>query len=208
MDLKIGEYILFDEVASDMWLHLLSAPDFNFCLSAIAHKYGIDPTQCENDLLEFMSSCKERELVTTTEIIEDGSIKVHIKRKSANLFTAWNCIRSTRKTLQRVEFPALYERYSQFLKPENNPINDSYLASALDAFRKAENFFSVTNDRFDCLPRSLSLFRFLLSIGISCDHCIGIRRFPFGAHAWVEAQNKVVGDDDSHITKFSVINRI
>lgn len=44
---------------------------------------------------------------------------------------------------------------------------------------------SPSADR-DCLPRSLALYFYLSRLGHQVCHVIGIGRFPFDAHAWVE----------------------
>ena len=44
---------------------------------------------------------------------------------------------------------------------------------------------SVLGER-DCLPRSLGLFVYLRALGHDVRHVIGVARFPFSAHAWVE----------------------
>jgi hypothetical protein len=81
------------------------------------------------------------------------------------------------------------------------------LRTALLAFSRAENCFSVGDSRIDCLPRSLALHRFLRSVGIGAEHCIGVRRFPFGAHAWVEITGSVVLDSPAFVRDFHVIAR-
>jgi hypothetical protein len=60
------------------------------------------------------------------------------------------------------------------------------LRDALAAFSRGEHFVISRLRLDDCLPRSLALFVFLRAAGFSVCHCIGIRRHPFIAHAWVE----------------------
>lgn len=38
----------------------------------------------------------------------------------------------------------------------------------------------------DCLPRSFALYRYLRAHGVAAEFSIGVKRFPFQAHAWVE----------------------
>jgi hypothetical protein len=60
------------------------------------------------------------------------------------------------------------------------------LQAALAVFLRAEfGFFSRLGAR-DCLPRSLALFSFLAGAGFAVRHVIGVQRYPFTAHAWVE----------------------
>jgi hypothetical protein len=63
----------------------------------------------------------------------------------------------------------------------------SHLDSAKAAFSRAERFIISQRGMEDCLPRTLALFVFLRGLGFRVRHCIGIRCFPFAAHAWVES---------------------
>jgi hypothetical protein len=60
------------------------------------------------------------------------------------------------------------------------------LAVARREFARAEQFAVSRLGLEDCVPRSLALFVFLGGAGFSVRHCIGVRRYPFLAHAWVE----------------------
>lgn len=48
--------------------------------------------------------------------------------------------------------------------------------------------------RLDCLPRSLAVYVLLRRQGVPATLRIGVKRFPFGAHAWVECLGKVLDD--------------
>ena len=82
------------------------------------------------------------------------------------------------------EFARAYARLGACAKPRIDE-NDlpAQLACAERALSLAENFFIIASAPKDCLPRSLSLYRFLLIAGVPADHVIGVRRFPFQAHA-------------------------
>ena len=82
------------------------------------------------------------------------------------------------------------------------------LIACVAAFAKAENFCYLKKAPRDCLPRSLALFRFLRSIGAAAVHCIGVRQFPFGAHAWVEFQECVLHDNPAVAETYTVIARL
>ena len=49
----------------------------------------------------------------------------------------------------------------------------------------------------DCLPRSLTLFVLLRRRGVPATLRIGVKRYPFGAHAWVECLGEVLDDTPS-----------
>ena len=48
--------------------------------------------------------------------------------------------------------------------------------------------------RLDCLPRALTLYVLLRRRGVLATLCIGVKRYPFGAHAWVECLGQVLDD--------------
>jgi hypothetical protein len=83
-----------------------------------------------------------------------------------------------------------YEQYSFF--PVG--LNALPLSKALKGFTLAENLFIGRRAPSDCLVRSLSLYRYLRSVNIPVQHVIGVRRFPFAAHAWVEYEGAPVLD--------------
>ncbi len=60
------------------------------------------------------------------------------------------------------------------------------LESALNAFRFVEGILPNRKGDLDCLPRSLALFSMLRGYGFAVCHKIGLHRYPFAAHAWVE----------------------
>ena len=49
--------------------------------------------------------------------------------------------------------------------------------------------------RRDCLPRALTACLLLWRLGVPATLHIGVKRYPFGAHAWVECDGRrVLGD--------------
>lgn len=48
--------------------------------------------------------------------------------------------------------------------------------------------------RLDCLPRAMTLYVLLRRRGIPATLSIGVKRFPFAAHAWVECLGEVLDD--------------
>jgi hypothetical protein len=92
--------------------------------------------------------------------------------------------------------------------PDRPTTSNRLLERAVAAFGHAENFFILKRAPQDCLPRSLALFRFLRLVGVPAEHCIGVRRYPFLAHAWVEHGDRVVHDHPAHPRTFTTLARI
>lgn len=61
--------------------------------------------------------------------------------------------------------------------------------------------------REDCVPRSLGLAFTLRTVGIDAFVCFGVRKFPFSAHAWVEAADRIVNDTAQKIRGYALLAR-
>lgn len=62
----------------------------------------------------------------------------------------------------------------------------------VEAVRKATRYYY--RRRRDCLPRALTIYVLLRRRGVPATLRIGVKRFPFGAHAWVECLGEVLDD--------------
>ena len=62
----------------------------------------------------------------------------------------------------------------------------------LGAVRAATRYYF--RRRLDCLPRSLAIYVLLRRQGVPATLRIGVKRFPFAAHAWVECLGEVLDD--------------
>jgi hypothetical protein len=65
----------------------------------------------------------------------------------------------------------------------------------------------LSQGKGDCLPRSLALTSLLRRRGIDAEICFGIEKFPFRAHAWVEAGGLVINDTPNGIRRYTVLAR-
>ena len=61
--------------------------------------------------------------------------------------------------------------------------------------------------RDDCLPRSLALATSLRRLGLAATVCIGVRKFPFSAHAWVEVGNRTVNESLERVRSYTMLAR-
>jgi hypothetical protein len=210
MDLCDGEYLILDEAATFLWDLVCLGPTVDEATTAFAKKFGITPVQGHNDLIAFIDDCVSQRLLTTqTEPIRRARTTESL-RKPMTLLHAWLCLRGARKSLRKRGFAETYSEHMhlQFAGTQLSCDIDATIKNALRVFRYAENGFAVRNADIDCLPRSLALHRFLLAGGVAVDHCIGVRRFPFGAHAWVEVSGRPIYDSPEFIEEFTLITRI
>ena len=66
------------------------------------------------------------------------------------------------------------------------------LQRTLEAVRTASRYYHRRG--LDCLPRSLAIYVLLRRQGVPATLRIGVKRFPFAAHAWVECLGEVLDD--------------
>lgn len=62
--------------------------------------------------------------------------------------------------------------------------------------------------RARCLQRSAVCVRLLRRLGVHAQLVLGVRTFPFEAHAWVEVEGCVVNDQLDYVGRFLVLDRI
>src|SRR6202035_6179282 len=62
--------------------------------------------------------------------------------------------------------------------------------------------------RRDCLPKAVTAFHLMRRQGLAAELCIGVKKFPFAAHSWVEAYGLQLDDDPPRLDALTVIHRI
>jgi transglutaminase superfamily protein len=85
--------------------------------------------------------------------------------------------------------------------PDDKPV----VESSVGAVKAATKLYY--RRRHDCLPKSLALFYLLRRRGISASLCLGVRKYPFGAHAWVEYQGRALDQAAVEVAEFKVLSR-
>jgi hypothetical protein len=210
LDLRGGDYVILNSVASAMWRALLCIGDHRERIIALEQEFDVPADRLEADLVEFIGKSVERGYLEQheTPAFRESRHPLGIHRKMLVL-RAWQSLHSTTRALSRSGFARTYRDYSCFAKPSIDDISvDTLIARAEWAFSHAENFFLIHSVPNDCLPRSLALYRFLLSAGVPADHVIGVQRHPFRAHAWVVCQGRVLFDSHEFTSSFTELARI
>jgi len=210
LDLRFGEYKILDDVATAMWEAVLVGSDERRCVEQLANSFAAVPTEVAADLEKFLHEAEAGGLLAlqrpAAPII--GRPLARWPRSWLAAGAWWSLFRTTRM-LAAKGFARAYARLGACAKPRIDE-NDlpAQLACAERAFSLAENFFIIASAPKDCLPRSLSLYRFLLMAGVPADHVIGVRRFPFQAHAWVECAGRVVFDSPHFVRCYTELARM
>jgi hypothetical protein len=115
----------------------------------------------------------------------------------------WNSI-WVRRSLRRFGLSETIRAIQQ-LPARDSCGTSSTLSAVLRAYWAARRPFAQGNP--DCLSRSLALFRTLRQAGTDASICIGVRKCPFAAHAWVEAAKLLLNDRPENVEQYFVIAR-
>ena len=90
-------------------------------------------------------------------------------------------------------FPPVY-RFVQSRKRVSDavgsPVRGRVVSRTVEAVRTATRYYY--RRRRDCLPRALTACLLLWRSGVPATLHIGVKRYPFGAHAWVECNGQTV----------------
>ncbi len=101
-------------------------------------------------------------------------------------------------------FPCLYD-FLNNRTPSSRPADATVLRRIIDAVDRAASAYPK---RAWCLQRSAVCVWLLRRRGIPADLVLGVRTFPFEAHAWAELAGRVINDTTSYIKRLLVLDRI
>ncbi len=210
LDLRSEKYFVLDAIGTAIWEGIAEGVDSQAEISALATRYGVSRERVAEDVRVFVDRAKVQGLLATRPAEPPPRLRAGARegRPACPTLRAWWSLLATAHHLARHGFAATYGAYEALPVPDAAADVDERLAEAVAAFAKAENVFHMKRAPEDCVPRSLALFRFLRSVGIPVEHCIGVRRFPFGAHAWVEFRGEIVHDSLSTTTNYGTLARI
>lgn len=211
LDLRTASYVVLDRVATAMWQALTCHADEARRLAELAERFDAPAGVLRDDLDAFARDCLERGFLAPEPPAAPSPAGLGRGRaaRGALALRAWLSLLATSRSIARRGFSDTYRRYSRLPCPASGGEDVDALASrARQAFSRAENFFVLRGAPRDCLPRSLALFRFLRSVGVPAEHCIGVQRFPFEAHAWVECGGSVVHDSPTFTGCYAEIARL
>ena len=184
LDLRTGSYQVLNPAATAMWEILTGDADPADALIEMSSRYRVPLARLEQDLSAFSDLCRTSRLLEP-ENHADAVVKPPLRAGASapTILLALRSMMATSRALARDGFAVTYLQYAQF------PQGTSPTARrALTIFARAENFFLSKRGSEDCLARSLALYRFLSRVNVQANHVIGVCRFPFRAHAWVETE--------------------
>nr|WP_181718619.1 lasso peptide biosynthesis B2 protein [Pedobacter sp.]QJS06272.1 Coenzyme PQQ synthesis protein D [Pedobacter sp.] len=210
INLNEGDYSILDEVATFLWNLVCLNLTIKKAAIEFAEHFAIPEALAYRDLMEFINDCIYRRLLITygDPIIPITPILIQSRRMT--LLNAFLSLHRIKKSLRGQGFSETYRWHLrlQFSGSLLKAPKADMISNALAMFKYAENGFRIGTSDIDCLPRSLALYSYLLAGGIRVDHCIGVRRFPFGAHAWVELCGAPIYDSPDFVKQFTLISKM
>lgn len=207
LDLRSGEYVTLNPVASQMWRALTGSTDSAQAAALVADAFAAPADVIHADLREFAGTCLEQGLLAleAAPIWMPPTVGGRPIRPRAT--RAWQSLFLTTRSLSRHGFARTYAYLARLPRPPA-PAPEGRIEAAVQAFARAELAFVIRAAPADCLPRSLALWRFLISVGVPAEHRIGVQRFPFAAHAWTEVDGQVLFDSRERVKAYAEIARL
>ena len=224
LDLLGDRYLAFDALGTAIWKHFSAGHDVDAISAFVARDFTLDHESAQEDVVGQLRVWQECGLVrpaapATMPVVPSarpsgapasGRVPstvlagvtfsfLHARLLlSAKAWTLWNLkvagLANTLVKLQRMV-----------------SLRQSPAAPEEDVFRMLRAFrvlrLSWSQGREDCLVRSIQLARAFRVVGISTELCIGVDRFPFRAHAWLEFGGRVLSETTPQLGRFVVIAR-
>jgi len=96
---------------------------------------------------------------------------------------------------------------SEGATPTRDPATDRIVIQQVsEAIGGATKFYYRT--RRDCLPNAMLAYYLMRRQGVVVKFCIGVTKFPFKGHAWVEYEDKVVYTTPASLWKYRAIMKV
>ena len=186
-----------------MWLAAIS--NEADAVEQLGEKFDVSLHEVKQDFEEFVKERCERDQLcgTTAEGAKQGVIPVRPRLPLSML--AWWSLFTCQRALNAGRFQEVYCRAASYKKPAPGGVTGEMRDTIRQAFRRAETFMLLKSAPRDCLPRSLALYQYLSLAGVRVNHHIGVERFPFNAHAWVDDDEGPWFDDKDYVDGFTIL---
>jgi hypothetical protein len=215
LDLRTQAYYVFDGVASTMWRLLVERGDRVRVLERLGEIYDAEPQRLAADLDALVARLIAGGFAhwATAEEGVPAPARPIVRRtrvRDASTVRAWWWLARTVVGLRSDGIAGAFHRGVALTGVDPAPAEEcrALAERAVRAFGRAENLFVMRRAPRDCFPRSMALFCFLRELGVPVEHRIGVDRFPFRAHAWVEYDGRVLSDQDGNARFFTTIASI
>jgi len=224
LDLSADRYLALDEMSTAIWKYLSRKCSFDAVSTFVARDFALDREAAEQEVAAQLHVWEEEGLVASPAAHRETclptgrspgkpaivavlpaelaaatfSLRYVWLLLKAHVWTRWNLgVRGLAATLAKLQ--------RGMPSPRQSPGRDADLLQMLKVFRMLRVPFREGRD--DCLSRSIQLGCALGAIGLGTEFCIGVDRFPFRSHAWLESGGRVLSEAAPRLERFVVIAR-
>ncbi|MFK3708517.1 lasso peptide biosynthesis B2 protein [Klebsiella sp. NPDC088457] len=142
-------------------------------------------------LYSWGSNIIEPSLLTISLYLPEAIARIITVRKRLHRYGLHGCLQHCRNKLNSIS---------------NHDFNDNKQADKAETLGQSIKYAApFLPGKVKCLEFSLSLFDMLIARDIKSQLFIGIQRYDFLSHAWLEINNKVISDDENLKTKLTPI---
>ena len=224
LDLLADRYLALDAMSTAIWKYLSTDYKVGAISTSIAHDFALDHESAEREVVAQLCVWKEWGLVVPADAPPAAKLPTDkakgepaTGRVSSAELAGINCslahagvlLIAKAWTHWSLKVAGLANTLAKLQRMTSSPPRSAMFEN--DVLRMLQTYrmlrLSWTDGREDCLVRSIQLARALRVIGVTTEFCIGVDRFPFRAHAWLELGGRVVSEIQPELQCFVVIAR-
>ncbi|MCZ6862921.1 MAG: lasso peptide biosynthesis B2 protein [Alphaproteobacteria bacterium] len=229
LDVETGRYFTFDPIGAMVWSQIQEGVSAAGIIRHLKQTFDSADDAIERDVWAILSNLKNRGLIVPRDAAYSPSTMAPAHtgkndraaieydeigpgsstREGFGTSLYWNLICFTALVCMDVlmrffSFKRLYKIVSRRcpMAKRYDPNRVRRICRGMD--RAAGAYFK----RAWCLQRSAACVYLLRRRGYRADLVLGVRTFPFEAHAWAELDGKVINDKEGFVRRFLVIDRI
>lgn len=211
LDIKSGNYYGLNEEMTYYWKLMIKVFQSHEVVNELILSNSIDK--------DFIALVLDKEFIVLnkkSEIPSENTLshyltRIFLLRKFFKLnltITAFLILRLVKKALANDLFEGVY---AMTVLSKIGTTADITVEKAMKAFIRAENFIRLENTPDDCLPRSLSVYYFLIFLGYLPVHYIGVINSPgVSMHAWTQIDEKIMfrGSHPENLYDYKIMSEL
>lgn len=224
LDLVADRYLALDAMSTAIWKYLSGDHDLGAISTFIARDFALHHESADSEVAAQLRVWEEWGLLVPPDAAPTGGLPTEMPRGEvatghvspaelaaikgslaharvlliAKAWTHWSLkVAGLASTLVKLQQMAS--------SPRRAVVSETDVLRMLKTYRMLR--LSSTDGREDCLVRSIQLARALRFIGVATEFCIGVDRFPFRAHAWLELGGRVISETNPELQRFVVMAR-
>jgi len=227
---KTGKYLGLNAVATHIVEMFNGASNIQQITSALAADYNISIELARKDINNFVQEAKAFDVVvlydtpqheskTSTATRANGQAPIRhnsfpqarFKAGPFLIIRAYLCLLMIDLRFQITEFDRVVKWVATDSGSKGTATPDPEIAAksisqVCHAVQTAARFYY--RKRRDCLPNAMLAYYLLRRQGVPVNFCIGVTKFPFKGHAWVEYEGRVVFTTPASLWKYRAVMTI